>query len=94
MDTPELRTRDPVEKAWAVVARDELKRIALAKMCVLANVGVDKYGRLLAQVFVGDTDLSAHLVAAKLAVEYSGGKKNDVDWDRYCGSGNHKRAEV
>lgn len=75
VDAPELRTRDAEEKAAAVVSRDALHAL-LHNSCVeLRNVSYDKYGRILAEVWRGSTNVSDWLLAHGLAVPYDGKTK-------------------
>jgi endonuclease YncB( thermonuclease family) len=41
----------------------------------LKNVRSEKYGRMLADVYIGDINISDHLIKSKLAVSYDGGTK-------------------
>lgn len=52
IDAPELRTRNDVEKKAAIIVRDRLDEFIGGKMVCLENVGYDKYGRILAEVYL------------------------------------------
>jgi len=86
IDSPELRGKSPAEKAAAVVARDALSARVLGHVVELRNTGCEKYGRLLADVYLPDASLAEHGSQSSLhinswmltngyAVPYDGGKK-------------------
>ena len=52
VDAPEMRTRNDVEKKAAIVVRDRLDAFIGGKMICLEKVDYDKYGRILAEVFL------------------------------------------
>ena len=88
IDCPELRTRNEVEKAVAIVARDTLQARILHQEVELKERATDKYGRLLANVYYrGDQhepELGQWLLTQRLAVPYDGGTKTVVDnWQLY-----------
>lgn len=75
VDAPELRTRNPEEKAAAVVSRDALHALLHGACVELRDVSYDKYGRLLAEVWHGDINVSDWLLSRGLAVPYDGKTK-------------------
>jgi len=72
IDTPELK--GPY-KDKAILARDDLSNLVMNKMVRLANVGTEKYGRLLADVYLDDVHVNQWMKDKGHAVEYHGGKK-------------------
>lgn len=83
IDTPELKTKNENEKKLAMVARDELKKQLDNKIVELKNVSLEKYGRLLADVYVGDVCVNEWMVTNGYAVRYDGGtKERPEDWER------------
>jgi len=89
VDTPEVRTRNAVEKAAGLAARDELRELILGKL-VRVRVpegATDKYGRLLVRLwedtgdylFDDDTSINTRIMN-RWGVPYCGGKKAEVDW--------------
>jgi endonuclease YncB( thermonuclease family) len=52
IDTPELRTRDPREKAAGIAARDSLRSLIADKHVWVECGGYDKYGRLLGTIYL------------------------------------------
>ena len=85
VDTAEIRTRDQVEKKAALGARDELRHLILGKMLrVRTTDTMDKYGRLLADVWLLDAkedepSINSQIVA-RWGVPYTGGHKERVSW--------------
>lgn len=58
--------------------------LAFNKIVYLQNVSLEKYGRILADVFVDDISIGELLCKCKLAVKYNGGtKKSPNDWLDY-----------
>ena len=71
VNTPEIRTKDPEEKALAIKARDRVRELCLGKEVVITTHGKGKYGRWLATVYVmGDIDLTRFLIDEGLAEKY------------------------
>lgn len=75
IDTPEIHGSTSSEKASAIVVRDLLANLVLNKIVLLKNVHFEKYGRLLADVYLGDLHVNQHLLDTHCAVPYHGGKK-------------------
>ena len=90
-DTPELRSRDDNEKSAGYKARDWLRGILKEKLVWVVCKDADKYGRLLADVYVveynedGETFkpyeecicINKLIVDMGFAVRYNGGTKTD-----------------
>lgn len=78
-DAPETRSKNPAERVAAQRATAFLASLLpTGTQCTLLCAPTeDKYGRLLADVFVSDAlpSVSAALIAAGHAVPYNGGKK-------------------
>lgn len=75
IDTPEIRGGTGLETQAAIRARDELKRLICHKMVRLHCHKEEKYGRLLADVYVGSHSVADIMVKKGLAVWYNGGTK-------------------
>lgn len=58
INSPEIRTRDLVEKTRGIFARDYLRNKILHKMIIIECGKFDKYGRLLGTIFIEDEDIS------------------------------------
>lgn len=88
IDTPELRTKNAVEKKYAIMAKNAVIELILNKMVELEDISYDKYGRILAKVFVTDErgfkiNISEKLVEMRLAKRYYGKTKEVTDWEQY-----------
>lgn len=86
IDTPEIKGKDisEEEKQAAKVARDYVSKLVLNKYIKLENIKSEKYGRILADVYIGDIHLNNLLLKERYAVNYDGGtKKKPVSWLKY-----------
>ena len=63
------------EKQCAQLARDELSKLILNKHIVLKDLKTEKYGRILAEVYLDDLHLNQYMLDKNLAVKYDGGTK-------------------
>jgi micrococcal nuclease len=70
IDTPEIRTRDLKEKELGFAAKRELSDIILGKLVRLRNIGFEKYGRLLADVYLDGMHINQHMIDSKFAIPY------------------------
>lgn len=75
IDCPEIKTKDAGEKSVALLAKQHLEERILGKDVELRNVSLEKYGRILAEVWYDGMSMNTSLVEARLAVAYDGGKK-------------------
>ena len=62
IDTPEIRGKTEEEKELAIHVRDALAEKIYGKIVELRNVGNEKYGRVLADVYLGDENINQWLV--------------------------------
>ena len=76
IDTPEIRGKTPEEKELAIHVRDELYSKIYGKMVTLKNVDTEKYGRMLADVYLDDENINEWLIDNEYAVRYDGGTKH------------------
>ena len=84
IDCPEMKTKNATEKQCAKMARDMIKSKCLDKIVELRNVELEKYGRILADIYVDGVDVKTFLLDANLAVAYDGGTKvTPEDWLAY-----------
>jgi micrococcal nuclease len=84
IDCPEIRSNNPSEICCAKIARDELTKLILHKVVSLKNVNVEKYGRILADVYLDDLYINEYMIKQHLAVYYDGGtKQSPNDWMEY-----------
>lgn len=75
IDTPELKSRVPEEKAKALAAKKFTKKFLTGKKITLKKCHRDKYFRLLCDVYADNKSLAEALLNEKLAVSYLGGAK-------------------
>lgn len=90
IDTPEIKGKDisDDEKASAKVARDFVSNLVLHKYVRLENIQSEKYGRILADVYIDNVHLNDLLIKERYAVVYNGGtKKKPSSWSQYRASG-------
>ena len=84
IDTPEIKGKTDDEKMAAKQARDAVSNLILNKYVILQNIQTEKYGRILADVFIGELHLNNWLVNERYAVKYDGGtKKSPASWVIY-----------
>ena len=91
IDTPEIKGHTEDERAVAKEARDTLAALVMHKYVTLKNVTTEKYGRILADVYLGNLHINNWLIEQRLAVKYDGGTKiSPESWVRYrlVGEGN------
>ena len=88
IDCPEIKGKDNYEKECAQLAKQEMTNLILNKVVILKNVETEKYGRILADVYIGDLHLNKHLLIKRLAVTYDGGTKiSPKNWMDYYSKG-------
>ena len=84
IDTPEIKGKNADEKEIAKKARDELSALILNKIVTLKNVQSEKYGRILADVYLEDVSINDWLIEKRFAVKYDGGTKQIPEsWKTY-----------
>ena len=84
IDCPEMKGKDENEKECAQIAKKELNDLIMNKMVTLKNIQTEKYGRILADVYIGDLHLNQHMIEKRLAVAYDGGTKmKPTNWMNY-----------
>ena len=84
IDCPEIRSKNENEKYVAILAREEVEKIILNKVVRLDGFSQEKYGRLLANVYINNTNIANLLIKKRLAVPYDGKKKTIIpDWKSF-----------
>lgn len=87
IDTPEMKSRNPTEKSLATAAQNALSNLVLHQLVSLRNVKFEKYGRLLADVYVTDNGtgkelhVNQYMLDRGYAVYYDGGAKPEWSVD-------------
>jgi endonuclease YncB( thermonuclease family) len=88
IDAPEIKGKSEEEKEVAKQARDFVSNLILNKYVRLENVESEKYGRILADVYIGDVHLNEMLIKERYAVKYGGGTKlKPKSWLKYKNTG-------
>jgi micrococcal nuclease len=89
IDCPEMRTKNAQEKECAILTRNFLKDLLMDKMVMLKEVELEKYGRILADVYLDEVNLSDLLCEKNMAVKYDGGTKHcPENWMTYYNNKN------
>jgi micrococcal nuclease len=86
IDTPEMKGKgvSDDEKEAAKLARDFVSNLVLNKFVTLQNIESEKYGRILADVYIGNVHLNELLLKERYAVKYDGGTKiKPSSWLKY-----------
>ena len=82
IDTPEIRGKTDAERKLAIIVRDALRELLMGKIVELRNVANEKYGRILADVYIDNMSINDWLIDQDFAVPYDGGKKmRPANWD-------------
>ena len=82
IDSPEMKAKTNVEKTLALKSQTALSNMLMNQKIRLENVTIEKYGRLLADVYYDDIHVNQWMVDNKFAVPYDGGKKErPAEWD-------------
>jgi len=81
IDSPEMKSKNK-EKQLAIVARDALSNLIMNKTIHLKNISTEKYGRVLANVYLEDLHINQWMLDNHYAIPYDGGTKNrPPEWD-------------
>lgn len=84
IDAPEIKGNTEDEKNAARIVRDALASLILNKYVTLKNIQNEKYGRILAEVFIDDICVNEWLLKEKYAIKYDGKtKKTPLSWLKY-----------
>lgn len=79
IDSPEIKGGSEHEKDLAKKSRDALSHLILGKIVCLKNVSTEKYGRILADVYLDNLNVCDWMLEKKYAVKYDGGTKHRPD---------------
>lgn len=81
IDSAEIHGKTPNEKKEAILARDALHGLIFGRMVHLKNVSTEKYGRILADVYLDDLHINQWMLTNNYAVPYDGGTKHrPAEW--------------
>ncbi len=80
IDSPEIHGKTENEKLLAIKSRDALCHLIYHKIVVLKNIEYEKYGRLLADIYLLGQEtkpsINQWMLDEKYAIPYDGGTKN------------------
>jgi micrococcal nuclease len=77
IDSPEIKGKTEHEKKMAIDSRDALDKLINGKIVRLENIKSEKYGRVLAEVYLNDLNVNNWMLNKCFAVKYYGGKKSE-----------------
>ncbi len=81
IDSAEIKGKTSVEKDLAKKARDALNDKILNRSIYLRNIETEKYGRILADVYLDGEWINEWMLKNEYAVAYDGGtKERPVEW--------------
>jgi endonuclease YncB( thermonuclease family) len=75
IDTAEIKSKNENEKKHAILARDSLSELILHKTVLIKNIENEKYGRILADVYLEEVCINNWMIEKGYAVKYDGGTK-------------------
>ena len=82
IDSPEIKGKSEAEIALAKQSRDALHKLIYEKTVRLSNVSTEKYGRLLADVYIDGIHVNQWMLDQKYAIPYDGGTKSrPTEWN-------------
>ncbi len=82
IDSPEVKGGSLNETELALKSRDALSLLIFGKVIELKNNGKEKYGRLLADLYLDNLHINKWMIDNMYAVPYGGGKKNrPTEWE-------------
>lgn len=81
IDAPEIRADCETERKYAIISRDFLSERIINQEVQIRNNKSEKYGRLLAEIYFNDINISDMMMENKMAVYYTGGKKTKCNYN-------------
>ena len=87
-DSPEMKTKNDEEREVAKLAQAVLADKILNRDVTLRDVRLEKYGRLLCEVYLGDLHLNKWMMDNRYGIAYGGGTKLiPKSWKAYLKDG-------
>lgn len=85
VDCPKITSNNEEERKIAQLAKKEVSELLLDKTILLKNKKVEKYGRILADVYVDKLHVNQYLLEKRLAIIYhgKGNKHSPISWCKY-----------
>lgn len=75
IDSPEIKSTFAVEKQLAILSRDALSNLIMDKIVSLKNISIEKYGRILADVYLDELHVNKWMIENGYGIKYNGGTK-------------------
>ena len=75
IESPKLKTVNPFEKHAAVLSRDALNNLIFNKIITLQNVNIERYGRIIADIYLDDIHVNQWMLDHHYVDKYTGGKQ-------------------
>ena len=75
IESPKLKTVNPFEKHAAVLSRDALNKLIFNKIITLQNVNIERYGRIIADIYLDDIHVNKWMLDNNYVDKYEGGKQ-------------------
>jgi len=72
IDCPKIKSNKEEERKVAQIAKKEMTNLLLHKIVTLKNQKAEKYGRILADVYLDNLHVNQYLLEKRLAVVYHG----------------------
>lgn len=83
IDTPELGRKGKKRQPYSLQAKQKLTHLLQEKTISLKQYGMGKYNRVLAEIFVNETNINLEMVRSGFAEVYRGKWPNKFDAGRY-----------
>jgi endonuclease YncB( thermonuclease family) len=94
IDAPEIKGKNEDEKQAAQLSKKALENLILHRDVLLKNCQTEKYGRILADVYLEELHLNEWMLLNKYAVSYDGGtKKSPKSWLDFSASNETKKEQ-
>jgi endonuclease YncB( thermonuclease family) len=88
IDAPEMHGKNEDEINAAKNAQTALEKLILHQDVILKNIQTEKYGRILADVYLGDVHINNWLIENHYVVKYDGGtKRSPKSWLKFQATG-------
>jgi len=82
IDSPEIKGKTDNEKELARKSRDALSGLIMGKIVTLKKTSLEKYGRVLADVYIDDLCINEWMIENNYAIKYNGGTKvRAIEWN-------------
>lgn len=75
IDCPEIKGKTEDERECAQLVKQELSNLLMGNVVELKNLQNEKYGRILADVYINGMNINNYMIERRLAVKYDGGTK-------------------